>query len=265
MSYVYRHIRHDKNEVFYVGIGSDGSYRRARNTTLRSDLWKRVASKTTYSIDILVDGVSREYALEKEKEFIALYGRINTGTGTLTNLNDGGLDNKGFILTDEQRDKMRASARNKILTPELRKAYSDAGKSRVITDDTRRKLSDAQKGRPKSAEHRAKISQFRTGRKASEETKAKLREKRKDRVIPPEVGDKISASLKGRAHSASHNRNNALSNSRFSIDQINEIKRLSASGLNYPQIAGIYGVSKSTIHLIVRNKTYNHLIDHYAK
>ena len=30
MAYVYRHIRLDKNEPFYIGIGSDANYSRSR-------------------------------------------------------------------------------------------------------------------------------------------------------------------------------------------------------------------------------------------
>lgn len=40
--YVYRHIRLDKNEVFYVGIGSDnkGKYLRAHGKEKRNKYWK---------------------------------------------------------------------------------------------------------------------------------------------------------------------------------------------------------------------------------
>jgi hypothetical protein len=31
MAYVYRHIRLDKNEPFYIGIGSDSSFARAND------------------------------------------------------------------------------------------------------------------------------------------------------------------------------------------------------------------------------------------
>lgn len=46
--YLYRHIRLDKNEVFYVGIGTkfkSHSYGRAKDKINRSDFWKRVVSK----------------------------------------------------------------------------------------------------------------------------------------------------------------------------------------------------------------------------
>lgn len=36
MAYVYRHIRDDKNEVFYIGIGLTNSYKRAKTTVSRN-------------------------------------------------------------------------------------------------------------------------------------------------------------------------------------------------------------------------------------
>jgi len=35
MCYVYRHIRLDKNEPFYIGIGSDFNYQRSRHQSGR--------------------------------------------------------------------------------------------------------------------------------------------------------------------------------------------------------------------------------------
>jgi hypothetical protein len=33
MAYLYRHIRHDKNEPFYIGIGSDNNYKRSKQVS----------------------------------------------------------------------------------------------------------------------------------------------------------------------------------------------------------------------------------------
>ena len=37
MAYVYTYTRLDKNEIFYVGIGSDSKYKRAKNLSLKTD------------------------------------------------------------------------------------------------------------------------------------------------------------------------------------------------------------------------------------
>lgn len=85
---LYRHIRLDKNEVFYVGIGKDISRAYSK---LRSRFWKIITDKTDYRVEILFDDIATwEEACEKEKEFIKLYGRKDIGTGTLVNLTDGG-------------------------------------------------------------------------------------------------------------------------------------------------------------------------------
>jgi hypothetical protein len=106
MAYVYRHIRLDKNEPFYIGVGSDDRYKRANERARRSEIWKRVVAKTDYEIEILIENVSFEYALEKEKEFIALYGRKDKKTGCLVNLTSGGDGAIDRIFTLEHRRKL---------------------------------------------------------------------------------------------------------------------------------------------------------------
>lgn len=85
---VYRHIRADKNEPFYIGIGH--SIKRAYRKDGRNNLWAKIVNKTSYNIDILFDDVSKEEACEKEREFIKLYGRICDNTGCLSNISAGG-------------------------------------------------------------------------------------------------------------------------------------------------------------------------------
>ena len=46
MAYVYRHIRLDKNEPFYIGIGSDMTNKRANERARRSELWKKIVAKS---------------------------------------------------------------------------------------------------------------------------------------------------------------------------------------------------------------------------
>ena len=70
---VYRHIRLDKNEVFYIGIGKNLS--RAFDKRQRNRYCKFITNKTKYRVDILFDDLSKEEASDKEKEFIKLYGR----------------------------------------------------------------------------------------------------------------------------------------------------------------------------------------------
>src|SRR5690606_29687703 len=110
--YLYRHIREDKNIPFYIGIGKKRSreiggirteYYRAFITT-RNCIWKSIVNRTSYFIDIVFETDDYELILQKEIEFIRLYGRIDQGDGTLSNQTDGG---EGITnLSLKSRDKI---------------------------------------------------------------------------------------------------------------------------------------------------------------
>jgi len=85
---VYRHIRLDKNTPFYIGIGKDIS--RPYNKKDRSNFWKSIIGKTEYAVEILFEYLTKDQAIEKEIEFIELYGRVDLKTGTLCNMTCGG-------------------------------------------------------------------------------------------------------------------------------------------------------------------------------
>jgi hypothetical protein len=124
MAYVYRHIRLDKNEPFYIGIGSDEKYQRAdyKGTRGRNKYWHRIVGKTDYEVQIILDDLTFEESLEKEQEFIALYGRVNNKTGILCNLTDGGEGTKGLVVSEETREKQRNRVRPPQTEEQKRKA-----------------------------------------------------------------------------------------------------------------------------------------------
>jgi hypothetical protein len=117
MAYVYRHIRLDKNEPFYIGIGSDsdGEYKRAiaRSKSIRNNIWNKITAKTDYEVEILLDDLTWEEACEKEIEFISLYGRIDKKAGSLCNLTDGGEGILGLICSKETKEKISNSKKEK--------------------------------------------------------------------------------------------------------------------------------------------------------
>ena len=95
--YLYQHIRLDRNQVFYIGVGTVQTirnkyryYSRSKEKYGRNSIWKRIISKTDYKIEILIESDNYDYILEKEKEYIKLYGRIDLKTGTLANMTEGG-------------------------------------------------------------------------------------------------------------------------------------------------------------------------------
>lgn len=110
MAYLYRHIRLDKQEVFYIGIGNDKNYSRAQSKNNRTKHWHNIA-KNGYEVEIVLDNLTWEEACEKEKEFIKLYGRKDLNKGTLVNMTDGG---EGVLgLKQTEKCKIAISERNK--------------------------------------------------------------------------------------------------------------------------------------------------------
>ena len=145
MAYVYRHIRLDKNEPFYIGIATH--LKRAYEKSQRNKIWKSIVSRTEYVVEILFDDLTREQACKKEYEFVSLYGRIHIGTGTLANLTCGGEDfpgswNIGRKATEEQKARLREAAKHKP----------------PFTEERKLNISKALKGKSKSIEHREKLS-----------------------------------------------------------------------------------------------------------
>ena len=125
MAVVYRHVRLDKNQPFYIGIGNEKS--RAYDKRSRTKQWKNIAKKG-YEIEILFENIDFEEAKKKETEFIALYGRKNNNTGTLVNLTDGGEGTIGYKHTEESIQKCRIAAKNQIHTIESKHKKSLASK-----------------------------------------------------------------------------------------------------------------------------------------
>lgn len=114
--YLYRHIRLDKKEVFYIGIGTkskrEGSYAyvRAKEIKRRNPHWINIINKTEHTIEVILESNDYEFVLQKEIEFIKLYGRKDLAEGSLANKDDGGKGSKNHIKSPEQirkhKDKM---------------------------------------------------------------------------------------------------------------------------------------------------------------
>lgn len=110
--YLYHHIRLDKNEPFYIGVGQKykhytshiTEYRRAFEKLNRTKYWHNVVNKSGYDVEIMLESNDYNFILSKEKEFIELYGRKNIRLGTLVNLAEGGSrGSKGSKWSVEQK------------------------------------------------------------------------------------------------------------------------------------------------------------------
>lgn len=137
MAYVYRHIRNDKNEVFYIGIGTRNGLHRAKSKSCRNKIWKSITSKTDYEVEILFEDVSWNFAVEKEIELIKLYGKIIDKTGTLCNLTNGGEGCSGFSHSEKTKS-MLSESRKGLKNPMYGKEPSNKGKK--MSEETKEKI-----------------------------------------------------------------------------------------------------------------------------
>ena len=136
--YLYRHIRLDTGEPFYIGIGTKNKkqqeYYRANSKYKRNSFWKNITNKTDYEIEILLESNDYEFIKQKEIEFIALYGRRDLGKGTLVNMTDGGDGMVGLIQSEEsinkRRKKLKGRKQSKEVLEKLKIIHSESKKER---------------------------------------------------------------------------------------------------------------------------------------
>jgi hypothetical protein len=142
LAYLYRHIRLDKNCPFYVGIGTtDDSYLRAYSAKNRNIHWNRIISKTDYEVEVILDGLTKEQAIEKEYEFISIYKRVVDG-GTLCNISQGGM---GGCMSDEVNKSRSKTLLGRRLSDETKEKIRKKAIGRIISDDVKAKMSISQK------------------------------------------------------------------------------------------------------------------------
>lgn len=156
MAYVYRHIRLDTNEPFYIGIGVGNRHKQKSG---RNRHWTYIVKKYGFYSEIMLDDLTWDECCEKEKEFIKLYGRRDKKTGCLVNLTDGGEGMLGWVCPQHIREKLSLQ----------RKGKEGKTKGYKHTKEAILKMSLANKGHKRN-----------NGRILSNETKEKLRKKAKN-------------------------------------------------------------------------------------
>lgn len=111
--YIYRHIRPDIGQVFYVGKGKNRrnfyNYERAHQPH-KNPIWQRIVAKCggRYEVEIVMEFETAEECVRKEIELIRLYGRTDQKCGMLCNLTNGGEGGYGRIYSEKQREARRA-------------------------------------------------------------------------------------------------------------------------------------------------------------
>lgn len=204
MAYVYRHIRLDKNEPFYIGIGSDRNYKRASSIKDRNKYWGNIVNKYGYEIEILINDLTWEEACNKEIEFIHLYGRKDLNKGSLVNLTNGGDGAKGVFFSNKRKkeisnrikgkgnpfygkkhsietiQKFKYIAQNRL--PEIYNKIALANSNKIIPKEVRIKISNSTKGQK---------NHF-YGKNHTKQSKKKISIKAVGRILSDELKNKIS-------------------------------------------------------------------------
>lgn len=220
----------DKNEPFYIGIGTKskqdlkyGYYGRASAKHVDNNIWLKIAAKTECKWEILLESDDRKFIENKEIEFISIYGRKCDNKGILANLTLGGESNLGYKHTEETIRKISEKSKRK-------RGFSNV----IYTKELRDKLSDIQKkmaNRPDRIEYRrqlAKGNSYHLGCKHSEETKQKMSSKAKKRAEQGILNCKtIKCKLIDKINNSSWEANSLAALSRIAPISHSTISRLS--------------------------------------
>lgn len=193
MAYVYKHIRKDNNEPFYIGVGgllSFDNYQRAnacnrKGLKNRSEFWKNIVNKVGFTVEIVLDNCTKEEAFLEEVRLIKLYGRQDISTGILANHTNGG---EGRVGSSEEINKKcgeknigkkwsedRKKGIKKLKSFKKRVAWN---KGISATDSTKEALRKAAKNKaPMTEATKLKISKLHKGKTLSKEHLEKLGKK----------------------------------------------------------------------------------------
>jgi len=143
--YVYAYLRskdsnHGKEgSPYYIGKGS--------GDRIKSKQGRPVNSPRDKSMVVYVqEGLTEQHAFNLERYCIALYGRIDLGTGCLRNKSDGGEGASGVIITDERRQKISRAHKGKTMSAEARRKIGEASKGRKKSPETLQRMSERSRG-----------------------------------------------------------------------------------------------------------------------
>ena len=232
-NYVYDKYRFNF-EPFYIGKGK--GYRikqhlspsRLKSPCRKNSKLKKLISMGLYPIIIKIEqNLTEDEAFYIERRIISIIGRIDNGSGVLTNMTDGGEGVSGHIVSEETRAKMSSAQKGKV-------AWNKGVK---YSEETRQKMSITSiafgcggqlRGKKLSKEHREKISKglmgktkgvarswttklkiglANRGKRHSEETKRKISVAKRGMTLSEETKRKISVANKGKTISEEAKRN----------------------------------------------------------
>ncbi|MEM4260486.1 MAG: GIY-YIG nuclease family protein [Candidatus Woesearchaeota archaeon] len=219
-------------EPFYIGKGKeDRMYHHLFESNLKGEKNKHKSNKIKKllnqnikpHIELLLQNVSEQEALDFEIFMIAKWGRADLNLGPLTNMTSGGEGSSGMIFSEEYRKK---------LSEGTKRAHA-AGKLKSNIDAFKNSL----RGKKQTQEHIKKRADARRGRSLNEETRRKISEAHKKIRCTNEWKQIASLAQKGKKHSREHIEKSIMSNPKskpvevFGVKYISRNQALKATGL----------------------------------
>ena len=115
--YTYAYLREDRTP-YYIGKGQGNrAYRRSKKCIK--------PPKDRSRIIYLKQNLTEEEAFKHEIYMIAVFGRIDLGTGILHNKTDGGEGVSGYLMKEEQKRTLSKIHGGKVLTTEHKRKISE--------------------------------------------------------------------------------------------------------------------------------------------
>jgi len=215
------------DKVFYIGIGD--KYR-PYSKSGRTKWWKNIVNKHNYVVEIVLENLSKEKAVELECYYIKQFGRADLGLGNLVNMTDGGEGNHnrrhsketkekisknsakfwlGKKMPNEMREKLSKShigiqagenhpLYGKHHSEETKNKIGESNRGKKHSDKTIKKISKSKLGQPKSEEHKINLSKSLLGKKKTDVHRKNLSESHKGKRLSINHKNSISKALKGR-------------------------------------------------------------------
>jgi hypothetical protein len=203
MGFIYALKDPRNNEIRYVGITKKTVEERIKDhlkmAKTKPNRWvynwinEVLNSGMSLIVDVLEE-VNDSIVCERERYWI-LYGKENGWR--LTNATEGGEGVAGYRFTENAREKISKSSREKWSDPSFREKVLSARKGYHHTEETKRKISVSMSGLKRSEEGCKNIGLSKMGVHPSEETRQKLSVARKGVKKSEEARRNMSAAQMG--------------------------------------------------------------------
>jgi group I intron endonuclease len=213
-------------EPIYVGKGKDNRW---KDKNKRTNLFKNKINKIKKSglepiILKLYENLNEDQSFETEKQLIKEIGRINSKTGLLVNMTDGGEGSSGLIFSKEHRKKLSERKKGKV-NPNFGKSPSEETRNKQ-----RKKMMN--------------INNYFFGKHHTENNKKRINMIRKEKFKNGELN------FKG----------NNSPNHKLTEDQVIQIKLLLKEGmLTQQEIADMFQIKRETVSAIKNGKIWSYI------